>query len=150
MLADAPQTPPGLPPGSAPTQSPYGPPGFDSAAHTARPLLDPGVFDVSGPAGPGQNGGPLPTIVEAARALVQLYRRATWRAEAIRGLSARRVAERALRETRMALAAGLTADGVKEATSMIAATTDPEADPASVAYCVRTSGSLTTSRHACY
>ena len=60
MLADAPQTPPGLPPGSAPTQSPYGPPGFDSAAHTARPLLDPGVFDVSGLTGPGQNGGPLP------------------------------------------------------------------------------------------
>ena len=46
----------------------------------------------------------LPAIVSAARALVLRYRRAPWLAEAIRSDAARRVALRALREVRDALA----------------------------------------------
>ena len=128
--ADAPQTPPGFPPGSVPTQGPYSVPtgtpvplGFDSV----RP--EPGGFDVS--SGLEPNGGISPAVVKAARALVRRYRRALWHADAIKTPSARRVAVRALRETRDALASGLTADGVAAASQIIAsAVADDTSDDA--------------------
>ena len=134
-LTDAPRTPPGFPPGSAPTQGPYPtptglapPPGFDSAR------LQPGLFDLSSwpgegssvPDAPGAKGDSPPAIVDEARALVLRYRRASWRAEAV-AEPARRLATRALRETRDALASGLTIDGVRAASTLLEFTV--EADP---------------------
>jgi len=74
----------------------------------------------------------LPAIVVGARELVLRYRRASWRTEALPE-SVRRVATRALGETRAALATGLTTDGVQAAVKLIAATAeaDPSADPTS-------------------
>ena len=140
-LTDAPRTPPGFPPGSAPTQGPYPtptglapPPGFDSAR------LQPGLFDLSSwpgegssvPDAPGANGDSPPAIVDEARALVLRYRRASWRAEAV-AEPARRLATRALRETRDALASGLTIDGVRAASTLLEFTVeaDPTADSSS-------------------
>ena len=115
----APQTPPGLPPGSALTQAYHpsptgalGAPAFDSGRA-------PGIFGVSSwvDRPPNENAAnsqadPPPALVAAARALVLRYRRSSWTAESIPE-PARRVAVRALRETREALAAGITAEGVQ-------------------------------------
>ena len=88
--SDAPQTPPGLPPGSALTQAYYpsptgalGAPAFDSGRA-------PGIFDVSSwiDRPPNENAAnsqadPPPALVAAARALVLRYRRSSWAAESI-------------------------------------------------------------------
>ena len=129
--ADTPQTPPGLPPGTAPTQGPY-----TTSGMVPGPLpgteLDPGLHDVSAWSfySSADDDNALPAIVSAARALVLRYRRASWLAEAIRSDAARRVALRALREVRDALAPGITADGVKAAASMVdaVANLDPATD----------------------
>ena len=130
--AGAPQTPPGLPPGTAPTQGPY-----TTSGMVPGPLpgteLDPGSHDVSAWSfwSSDDDESTLPAIVPAARALVLRYQRASWTAEAIRNDAARRVALRALREVRDALAPGITADGVKAAASMVDAVInlDSAADP---------------------
>ena len=108
--ADALLTPPGLPPGPGvtPTQAmgTAPPAGFDSAR------LGPGIFDASSwesDDSDQQHGEALPAIVVEARELVLRLRRASWCAEALPE-AARRVAARALAETRAALAAGLAAD----------------------------------------
>ena len=130
--AGTPQTPPCLPPGTAPTQGPY-----TTSGMVPGPLpgteLDPGSHDVSAWSSwsPADDERTLPATAPAARALVLRYRRAPWLAEATRGDAARRVALRALREVRDALAPGITADGVKAAASMVDAVInlDPATDP---------------------
>ena len=105
--AGTPQTPPGLPPGTAPTQGPY-----TTSGMVPGPLpgteLDPGSHDVSAWSfwSSADDESTLSAIVAAARALVLQYRCAPWLAEATRSDAARRVALRALREVREALAPG--------------------------------------------
>ena len=90
---DVPQTPPGFPPGSVLTQSPYAGPTGPAARSFDSAKLDPGLFDVSSEAGPLQNdGGPVPAIIAAARDLARRYRRALWLTDMIKAASARRVA----------------------------------------------------------
>ena len=105
--AGTPQPPPGLPPGTAPTQGPC-----TTSGMVLGPLpgteLDPGSHDVSAWSfwSSADDESALPAVVSAARALVLRYRRASWLAGATRGGAARRVALRALREVREALAPG--------------------------------------------
>ena len=82
---DVPQTPPGFPPGSVPTQSPYAGPTGPAARSFDSAKLDPGLFDVSSEAGPLQNDGwPLPAIIAAARDLARRYWLALWLTDAIK------------------------------------------------------------------
>ena len=71
---DVPQTPPGFPPGSALTQSPYSEPAGPAVGLFDSVKLDPGIFNVSSEAGPLPNDTPLPAIVAAAQNLARRYR----------------------------------------------------------------------------
>ena len=137
--ADMPRTPPAPPPGLALTQGPFPTPtGLGPPANFDSVRLDPGRFDISGWAGEGSrvpdparaNEDVVPTIIDEARTLVGRYRRASWRAESVAD-PARRLANRALREIRDALACGLTVDGIRAASSLIAAAVEAGDRPAS-------------------